>query len=158
MAKVKLDKIDRIIINQLLENGRMTNVELAEKAGISAPPCLRRVRALENTGIIKGYHARVDANMLGYNVMVFTHVGLENQHDDELRKFEKQVQEWERVRECYLISGDSDFLLKVVAKDWDDYQQFLTTRLTSTPNIKHVRSSMGVKICKFTPGVPVQQS
>ncbi len=157
MAKVKLDKIDRVIINQLLEHGRMTNVELAEKAGISAPPCLRRVRALENSGIIKGYHARVDAAMLGYNVTVFTHVGLENQHDDELRKFEKQVQEWERVRECHLISGDSDFLLKVVAKDWDDYQQFLTTRLTSTPNIKHVRSSMGVKTCKYNPGVPVQE-
>ena len=157
MAKVKLDKIDRIILNQLLKDGRMTNVELAEKAGISAPPCLRRVRTLENNGIIEGYHARVDAAALGYTVTVFTHIGLENQNDEELRKFERQVQDWERVRECYLISGDSDFLLKVVAKDWDDYQQFLTTRLTSTPNIKHVRSSMGVRVCKHNPGVPIAE-
>ena len=156
MAKVKLDRIDRVIISQLLEDGRMTNVELAEKAGISAPPCLRRVRALESTGIIKGYHAEVNASMLGYAVIVFIQVGLENQHDDELQKFEKQVQEWERVRECHLVSGDSDFLLKVVAKDWDDYQQFLTTRLTGTPNIKHIKSSMGVKTCKFAPGVPIE--
>ena len=157
MAKVKLDKIDRIILRELLNNGRITNVELAEKAGISAPPCLRRVRALEDQGIIQGYHAEVKPASLGYTVTVFTHIGLDNQNDDELRKFEKLVQDWDRVRECYLISGDSDFLLKVVAKDWDDYQQFLTTRLTSAPNIKHVRSSMGVRTCKHNPGVPIAE-
>lgn len=156
MAKVKLDKIDRIILRQLLENGRMTNVELAEKAGISAPPCLRRVRALEDNGIIEGYHARLNPAVLGFHVTVFAQVGLENQHDDLIRKFEEQVAEWDRVRECHLISGDSDFLLKVVAKDWDDYQKFLTTKLTAAPNVKHVRSSMGVKVCKHSPGVPIE--
>ncbi len=156
MAKVKLDKIDRIIIRELLENGRMTNVELAEKAGISAPPCLRRVRALEENDIIKGYHAKVNAAALGYTVTVFAHVGLENQHDDELRKFENLVSTWDMVRECFITAGDSDFLLKVVAKDWDDYQNFLTRTLTSAPNVRQVKSMMAVKSSKHKPGVPVE--
>jgi DNA-binding Lrp family transcriptional regulator len=157
MAKVKLDKIDRIILNKLLENGRMTNVELAERAGISAPPCLRRVRALEENGIIQGYHARLNPVILGYHVTVFAHVGLENQHDDLIRQFEEIVQTWDMVRECHLISGDSDFILKIVARDWDHYQKFLTTKLTAAPNVKHVKSSIGVKVVKHKPGVPIEE-
>lgn len=157
MAKVKLDRIDRVILNQLLENGRMTNVELAEKAGISAPPCLRRVRALEENGIILGYHAKLDSNILGYNVVVFAQVGLENQNDEELRKFEEWIQTLQMVRECYITAGESDFLLKVVAKDWDHYQKFLTTELTAVPNVKHVKSLMAVKSSKYAPGVPIAE-
>ena len=156
MAKVKLDKIDRVILNELLNDGRMTNVELAERAGISAPPCLRRVRALEENGIIQGYHARLDPAVLGYHVVVFAHVGLENQHDEELRKFEEKIKNWDMVRECYLTAGDSDFLLKIVARDWDHYQKFLTTELTSAPNVKHVKSMMAVKTAKHRPGVPIE--
>lgn len=157
MTKVKLDKIDRIILNRLLENGRMTNVELAEKAGISAPPCLRRVRALEQNNIILGYNARLNPVILGYNVTIFAQVGLERQHDDLIQEFERLVQEWDMVRECHLISGDSDFILKIVARDWDHYQKFLTTKLTAAPNVKHVKSSMGVKVVKHKPGVPIEE-
>ena len=156
MAKVKLDKIDRIILKELTNNGRMTNVELAEKAGISAPPCLRRVRALEENDIIEGYHARLDPVVLGYNVIVYANVGLENQNDEELQRFIKRINDWDMVRESYITAGDFDFLLKIVAKDWDDYQKFLTVELTATPNVKHVKSMMAVKKTKHLAGVPIE--
>lgn len=153
MAKIKLDRIDRKILNDLQNNGRMTNVELAERAGISAPPCLRRVRALEEAGIIRGYHADIDPATLGYSVLVFVQVGLPSQTEGDLKKFEEQVRSWPMVRECHMIAGDSDFLLKVVARDWDDYQKFLTNHLT--PNVSQIKSTLGVKISKNLPGVPV---
>lgn len=156
MSKVKLDKIDRKILNDLQANGRMTNVELAERAGISAPPCLRRVRALEEAGIIRGYHADIDPATLGYNVLVFAQVGLSNQSDSDLRKFEDMCKSWDMVRECHLVAGEADFLLKVVAKDWEDYQRFLTQHLTTVPIVSHVKSALGVKIVKDEPGVPVK--
>lgn len=153
MAKIKLDRIDRKILNDLQNNGRMTNVELAGRAGISAPPCLRRVRALEEAGIIRGYHADIDPTTLGYGVLVFVQVGLPSQAEGDLKKFEDQVRSWPMVRECHMIAGDSDFLLKVVARDWDDYQKFLTHHLT--PNVSQIKSTLGVKVSKNLPGVPV---
>lgn len=153
MAKIKLDRIDRKILNDLQNNGRMTNVELAGRAGISAPPCLRRVRALEEAGIIRGYHADIDPTTLGYGVLVFVQVGLPSQAEGDLKKFEDQVRSWPMVRECHMIAGDSDFLLKVVARDWDDYQKFLTNHLT--PNVSQIKSTLGVKVSKNLPGVPV---
>lgn len=156
MAKVKLDKIDRKILNDLQENGRMTNVELAQRAGISAPPCLRRVRALEEAGVIKGYHANIDHGSLGYGVMVIAQVGLSNQSETDLRKFEELIQQWPQVRECYLVSGESDYILKIVAEDWDSYQKFLTTQLTTAPNISHIKSALGIRVAKQKPGVPVE--
>ena len=107
MPKVKLDRIDRKILHDLQENGRMTNVELAHNAGISAPPCLRRVRALEEAGVIKGYHADLDPSTLGYGITVFAQVGLANQGEGELKKFEDAVRSWPLVRECYLVSGEA---------------------------------------------------
>lgn len=156
MGKVKLDRIDRNILNELQKDGRITNVDLAEKVGISAPPCLRRVRALEENGFIKGYHAHLDAGVLGYGVTVFAQVGLDHQSDKDLSKFVDMVQDWEQVRECYMIAGDADFLLKIVATDWDDYQQFLTKYLTSAPNVAHVKSSLTVKEVKYQPGIPIK--
>lgn len=156
MAKVKLDRIDRRILRDLQENGRMTNVELAERAGISAPPCLRRVRALEESGYIKGYHAEVDAATLGYALTIFTQVGLSSQAETDLRKFEETVAEWPEVRECHLLSGEADFLLKVVAEDWDSYQRFLTQKLTSGPKVSHVKSALGVRTSKQLAGVPIR--
>lgn len=155
MAKIKLDRIDRKILNDLQNSGRMTNVELAERVGISAPPCLRRVRALEDAGIIRGYHADIDPATLGYGVLVFTQVGLSSQAEGDLKKFEDLIRSWPMVRECHMIAGDSDFLLKVVAKDWDDYQKFLTNHLTAAPNVSQIKSTLGVKISKNLPGVPV---
>ena len=156
MPKVKLDRIDRKILHDLQENGRMTNVELAQRAGISAPPCLRRVRALEEAGVIRGYHAEIDASTLGYGVTVFAQVGLSNQSETDLKKFEDLVRSWPMVRECHLVSGEADYIIKIVAEDWDSYQKFLTTALTTAPNVSHIKSALGVRVAKNLPGVPVE--
>ena len=134
----------------------MTNVELAERAGISAPPCLRRVRALEEAGVIKGYHAELDASSLGFSIMVFAQVGLSSQSETDLKRFEDAAKGWPQVRECYMVSGESDFILKIVAEDWDAYQKFLTTHLTTAPNVSHIKSALGVRTAKCLPGVPVE--
>jgi DNA-binding Lrp family transcriptional regulator len=155
MQRVKLDQIDRRILADLQADGRMTNVDLARRAGISAPPCLRRVRALEEAGYLKGYHAQVDPGALGYNVTIFAQVGLNSQAESDLRAFEDRVQEWPEVRECHMLAGETDFLLKIVAHDWDDYQRFLTSRLTSAPNIAHVKSALAIRTAKLQPGVPI---
>ncbi|MGE5546735.1 MAG: Lrp/AsnC family transcriptional regulator [Solirubrobacterales bacterium] len=155
MQRVKLDRIDRRILADLQADGRMTNVELARRAGISAPPCLRRVRALEEAGYIKGYHAEIDPGALGFNVTVFAHVGLNSQAEADLRAFEELVLAWPEVRECHMLAGETDFLLKIVAQDWDDYQRFLTTKLTAAPNISHVKSALAIRCSKLQPGVPI---
>ena len=155
MQRVKLDRIDRRILADLQDDGRMTNVDLAKRAGISAPPCLRRVRALEDMGYIKGYHAEVDAAILGFHVTVFAHVGLHSQAEVDLHAFEELVNRWPEVRECHMLAGETDFLLKIVAHDWDDYQQFLTAKLTAAPNISHVKSALAIQCCKQKPGVPI---
>lgn len=155
MQRVKLDRIDRRILRDLQDDGRMTNVELARRAGISAPPCLRRVRALEEAGFIRGFHADIDPVALGYNVTVFAHVGLNSQAEADLKAFESLVNEWDQVRECHMLAGETDFLLKVVARDWDDYQRFLTTRLTAAPNVGHVKSALAIRTAKLKPGVPI---
>src|SRR5271154_2757035 len=156
MRRIKLDKIDRRILRDLQANGRMTNVELAKRAGISAPPCLRRVRALEEAGLIRGYHADVNPEALGYAVTVFAHVGLASQAEPDLKAFEALVGTWPEVREANMLAGETDFILKVVAEDWDSYQRFLTTKLTAAPNVSHVKSSLGIRSAKLLPGVPIQ--
>ena len=134
----------------------MTNVKLAEQAGISAPPCLRRVRALEDSGIIKGYHAEVDSAALGFAVTVFAQVGLSSQAESDLNAFEDLVNQWPEVRECHMLAGETDFLLKVVAHDWDDYQRFVTAKLTAAPNVSHVKSALAIRAAKSQPGVPIE--
>jgi len=156
MPKVKLDRIDRKILADLQEDGRMTNVELAQRAGISAPPCLRRVRALEEAGVIKGYHADIDPGSLGFGITVFAQVGLSNQGETELKKFEDLARSWPMVRECHLVSGEADYILKIVAEDWDTYQKFLTTHITTAPNVSHIKSALGIRVAKYKPGVPVE--
>ncbi|MCW9035671.1 MAG: Lrp/AsnC family transcriptional regulator [Alphaproteobacteria bacterium] len=155
MQRVKLDRIDRRILSDLQTDGRMTNVELARRAGISAPPCLRRVRALEDSGYIKGYHAELDPGTLGFHVTVFAHVGLNSQAEPDLKAFEDLVSQWPEVRECHMLAGETDFLLKVVEQDWDSYQSFLTERLTAAPNVNHVKSALAVRTAKNRPGVPL---
>lgn len=153
--RIKLDRIDRRILRDLQDNGRMTNVDLAHRAGISAPPCLRRVRALEEAGYIKGYHASIDPEAMGYGVTVFAHVGLVSQAEADLTAFEYLVVTWPEVREAHMLTGEADFLLKIVAADWDSYHKFLTARLTSAPNVSHVKSALAIRRSKFEPGVPV---
>ncbi len=134
----------------------MTNVDLARRAGISAPPCLRRVRALEEAGFIRGYHANLNPETLGYSVTVFAQVGLNSQAEPDLKRFEERVVSWPHVRECHMLAGETDFLLKVVAEDWDDYQRFLTTQLTAAPNVSHVKSALAIRCSKTLPGVPIE--
>lgn len=155
MQRVKLDKIDRRILRDLQADGRITNVELSKRAGISAPPCLRRMRALEEAGYIKGYHADVEPKMLGFNVTVFALVGLSSQAESDLEAFEAAIDAWPEVRECHMLAGENDFLLKIVAPDWDAYQAFLTTRLTAAPNVSHVKSNLSIRASKDDPGVPI---
>jgi DNA-binding Lrp family transcriptional regulator len=155
MRRVKLDKIDRQILHDLQQNGRMTNVELARRAGISPPPCLRRVRALEEAGLLRGFHAEISPEALGFGVTVFALVGLQSQAEPDLKAFEQLTLEWEEVRETHMLAGETDFLLKIVAVDWDSYQKFLTTRLTAAPNVAHVRSSLAIRTAKQLPGVPI---
>lgn len=156
MKRVKLDKIDKKILKNLQDDGRITNVELAKNAGISAPPCLRRVRALEEAGYIMGYHAQVDPHVLGFGVSVFAHVKLVSQAESDLKQFEELVASWENVRECWMLAGETDFLLKIVAHDWDDYQHFLTEKLTAAKNVTSVKSSLAIRASKQKPGVPIE--
>ena len=155
MRRIRLDRIDRGILRNLVTEGRMTNVELARRVGISAPPCLRRVRALEEAGIIRGYHADLAPEVLGYAVTVFAQVGLSSQADSDLKAFERLVATWPEVREAYMLAGETDFLLKIVAPDWDSYQRFLSVKLTSAPNVSHVKSALMLHLSKNDPGVPI---
>lgn len=153
--KLKLDKIDRKILKDLQSNGRMTNVDLADRAGISAPPCLRRVRALEDNHLIQGYFAHLNSKKLGYGVTSFATIRLKDQDETSLKVFEAAIMEWDNVREAYMISGDYDFMLRIVARDWEEYQDFLTDKITKIPNVASVRSAMKVKTSKYQPGVPI---
>ena len=153
--KVKLDSVDRQILHDLQDNGRITNVDLAKRAGISAPPCLRRVRVLENAGIIKGYQADIDAEALGFTVQVFAFVGLTSQAEVDLKNFETLVSTWSQVRECHMLMGETDFLLKIVAHDWDDFQKFLTGYLTPAKNVSHVKTALAIRASKQLVGIPI---
>ncbi len=154
--RIKLDRIDRRILSDLQDNGRMTNVDLAKNAGISAPPCLRRVRNLEEMGLIKGYYTQVDEAALGYPVTVIALVKLSTVGETDLKKFEEQVAQWPLVREAYMMTGEHDFMMKIVAQDWDAYQQFLTTQLLKGTNVAAVKSSLTVRVSKNKPGVPIE--
>ena len=150
----KLDDIDRMILAELQADGRMTNVELAKRVGISAPPCLRRVRTLEEQGFIRGYHARVDARELGFEVQVFAMVRLHRQNEADLRAFEDRCKAWSLVRECHMLNGEIDFILKCVAPDLSTFQSFLTEDLLAADNVASVKTSLVIRGAKDEPGVP----
>jgi DNA-binding Lrp family transcriptional regulator len=132
----------------------MTNVELARRVGISAPPCLRRVRTLEEQGYIRGYHANVDARELGFEVQVFAMVGLQSQAEADLSAFEARCRAWSLVRECHMLNGEVDFILKCVAPDLLTFQRFLTEELTAAKNVGSVKTSLVIRAAKVEPGVP----
>ncbi len=157
MKRAKLDDIDLQILNELQENGRITNVELAKRVGISPPPCLRRVRALEKAGYITGYHAELDGHGLGFDVTVFAMVGLHSQAEADLQAFEQLVGSWPQVRECHMLNGEIDFILKCVAPDLASFQTFLTEKLTPAPNVASVRTSLTIRRSKHAPGVPLDE-
>ena len=154
-SRLVVDTIDRVILHNLQSEGRITNVELAERAGLTAPPCLRRVRALEEAGAIRGYHADLDAETLGYAITVFAMVSLKSQAEADLRAFEEHVAGLPQVRECHMLNGEIDFILKVVAHDLQEFQRFLTRELTPAPNVASVKTSLTIRTSKALPGVPV---
>src|SRR5215469_553581 len=155
MERHKLDAIDMRILAELQNNGRITNVELSRRAKITAPPCLRRMRALEKAGYIKGYHADLDAKSLGYEVSGFAFVGLVSQAEADLKRFEEQVRSWPAVRECHMLSGEVDFILKCVARDLSQFQSFITDTVTAEKNVASVKSSLVIHASKQEPGYPI---
>jgi len=156
MRSARLDATDWRILRELQANGRMTNVELARKVGISAPPCLRRVRALEEAGIIRGYAALLDDRALGFDVTAFAMVGLHSQAEADLIAFEQRVRGSPIVRDCYMLSGEIDFMLKCVAPDLSAFQGFIIHELTAAPNVASVKTSLVIRASKHDPGVPIE--
>jgi DNA-binding Lrp family transcriptional regulator len=152
----KLDDIDRRILAELQADGRMTNVELARRAGISPPPCLRRVRRLEEAGFIQGYHAQTDGQKLGWQIAFFVIVGLESQKQSVLDAFETLVAGWPEVRECHMIRGGGDFLLKLVARD-AAHENALTARLTGAPNVTKIQTLQTIQTSRDLAGVPLER-
>ena len=155
MAATTIDELDRSILAILQEEGRVTNVELASRVGLTAPPCLRRMRALEEAGVIKGYHAELDPGALGYGIMVFALVSLRSQAEDDLRAFESHVATLPEVRECHMLNGEIDFILKIVAHELQSFQNFLTSKLTPAPNVASVKTSLTIRTSKTSCGIPV---
>jgi DNA-binding Lrp family transcriptional regulator len=152
---VRLDPLDWRILKELQADGRMTNVALAERVGLSAPPCLRRVRALEEAGLIAGYTVLLDEPALGFSLTAFAMVGLHNQAEADLRTFENLVLGWPLVREAYMLSGESDYMLKCVAPDLGAFQDFVLNALTAAPNVASVKTFLAIRRAKREPGVPI---
>jgi DNA-binding Lrp family transcriptional regulator len=151
----QLDQIDLEILSHLQADGRMTNVDLAQKVGLTAPPCLRRVRALEEAAVIRGYHADLCPEELGWSITVFAMVSLKSQAEADLKAFEEHVAGLPEVRECHMLNGEIDFILKLVARDLPSFQSFLTGKLTSAPNVASVKTSLTIRTSKALIGVPV---
>ncbi len=150
----ELDAVDRQILAELQQDGRMTNVELAKRVGLSAPPCLRRVRRLEEIGVIRGYHADLDPVALGYEITFFALVALESQKDAVLTAFEAMMRAWPEVRECHMIRGGGDFLLRLVARD-TAHENALTSKLTAVDQVARVQTLQTIRTAKGEAGVPV---
>ena len=151
----QLDATDRKILKELQDDGRITNVELARRVGISAPPCLRRVRALEEAGYIRGYRGLLDEKLLGYEVVVFALVHLSSQADADLKAFEDFVRKEPLVRECWMLSGEIDFILKCVASDMKTFQSFVA-ELTAAPHVRNVKTALTLRNSKDAAMVPME--
>ncbi len=151
----RLDAIDRNILRELQAHGRITNVELAARVGISPPPCLRRVRALEEAGYITGYRALLDARLLGFEVTAFAMVHLSSQAEADLTAFEAFVRNEPLVRECWMLSGEIDYMLKCVAPDLKSFQA-LVDKLTAAPHVRNVKTSLTLRNAKDAAMVPME--
>lgn len=149
------DTIDWKILRELQRDGRISNVELASRVGLSPPPTLRRVQALEEAGFITGYRAQLDRDKLDYGVKLFALVGLKSQAQDEVTAFERQVKAWPIVRECYAVSGGADFVLVCVARDLQSIQSFVMGALSKAANVDSVKTSLILHVAKDDPEVPL---
>jgi DNA-binding Lrp family transcriptional regulator len=156
MKNVKLDRIDLKILQELQKDGRITNIDLAHKVGLSAPPCLRRVRALEREGFIRGYHADIAGEKMGVGITVFSMVSLARHSEADIAAFEKMVEGVSQIRQCFLLTGECDFLLKIVADDWGAFQKFMASFMAASNNIEHVKSMPVMRRSKFEIGIPIE--
>lgn len=154
-VKTLLDDIDWKILAELQQDGRMTNVELSRRVGISAPPCLRRVRSLEEAGIIKGYRTLLDEKALGFDVVAFCFVSLQSQATGAIAAFQERVEALDMVRECWILSGDIDFMLKCVAADLSRFQDFVLNELTKLPGVAGVKTALTIRAAKDEAIVPI---
>jgi DNA-binding Lrp family transcriptional regulator len=146
--RADLDAIDWKILRELQNDGRMTNVELSRRVGISAPPCLRRLKRLEEKGVIRKYRALLDCQALGFDLVAFCLVGLRQQSETELRNFTLLAQKWPLVRSAWMVSGDTDFVLQCVARDLKQFQDFVIEQLTAAPNVETVRTALTIRQIK----------
>ncbi|MES2535443.1 MAG: Lrp/AsnC family transcriptional regulator [Pseudomonadota bacterium] len=153
----KMDKYDRILLKMLQENGRASNVELSDKASLSAPQCYRRVKRLESEGIIRGYAAQVAPEAIGLGVVAFVNLTIDREKFKQVREMEKAIRQFPEILECYTISGDFDYLLKVVATDLKSFSNFLTDRLMQVPGVSGVRSMVCLEEIKQASALPVDQ-
>lgn len=156
-TRADLDAIDWKILRELQNDGRMTNVELSRRVGISAPPCLRRVKRLEESGVIRGYRAMLNGESLGFDVVAFCLVGLQHQSDSELKAFATLTRGWPIVREAWMVSGESDFMLHCVAPDLSTFQSFVIETLTSAPNVETVRTALTIRQVKDEGSIAVPE-
>lgn len=154
--RVRLDATDWRILKELQADGRLTNVALAQRVGLSPPPCLRRVQALERAGFIRGYHAVLDEAMVGFEVTAFALVTLRAQGEAELREFENLLLTWPTVREAHMLAGEADYILKCVATDMTAFQAFVLDVLTPQPNVASVKTTLVLRRAKAEPGVPIE--
>ncbi|HUC61581.1 MAG TPA: Lrp/AsnC family transcriptional regulator [Alphaproteobacteria bacterium] len=155
MLKTPLDRIDRNILTQLQDDGRLSNSDLAERVGLSPSPCLRRVRALEAAGVIRKYAALVDPAAVDLAVSVFVSVTLEKQIEERLEAFEAAVVSRPEVLECYLMTGEADYLLRVVVADLAAYERFLKDHLTRIPGVASIKSSFALKQVRYKTALPL---
>jgi Lrp/AsnC family transcriptional regulator, leucine-responsive regulatory protein len=149
------DKYDRIILQTLQENGRASNVELSEKANLSPPQCYRRVKRLESEGVVRGYTAHVAPSAIGLDVIAFVSITIEREQTKKVRELEKAIRQFPEILECYTISGDFDYLLKVAAADLKSFSNFLTDRLMQVPGVAGVRSMVCLEEIKQASPLPL---
>jgi DNA-binding Lrp family transcriptional regulator len=156
MPKNPLDAIDRRILAELQQNARIANADLAREVGLSPSPCLRRVRELEETGVIRSYVALVEPGAIGLPISVFVQVTLERQIEQALDTFERAILHRPEVMECYLMTGDADYLLRVVVADLTAYERFLKDHLTRVAGVSSIKSSFALKQVKYRTALPLE--
>jgi len=155
MIKKELDGIDLKILRILQDEGRISNLDLSKKIGMSPPPTLRRVRDLEKKGFIDGFRANLDPSKLGYDLTAWIFISLKNQNEESLNSFEKLVWGWETIRECYMLNGEVDFILKSVSKNMSEFNDFLSKKITSNENVLSVKTAFAIKATKRLGNVPI---
>ncbi len=155
MPKLKLDRIDAKLLTLIQANGRISNNELADKVGLSPSPCLRRVRSLESSGIIKRYVGILDPTLVGLTINGFVTVRLKNQGREALKVFEDKIKAYPQVMECYLMTGNSDYLLRISVKDLGSYEKFLIDNITTIPGVGNIESSFSLKQVLYRTEIPI---